>query len=140
MEFARGELSHLRARVALAQALTANAPRALWAEVERCVAQIEGTALPWSPPLARTLRAGLRWQRGDRPGAQAELALALGAYRTVEMHLHAEALEVLLAELGPSVEAEARAQVARGWLRDHGVDALSPLGLALLPGLPSIRG
>ncbi|MBI5515781.1 MAG: AAA family ATPase [Deltaproteobacteria bacterium] len=140
MEFARGELLHLRGRVAVAEALESRSPRAQWAEVERCVAGIDGTALPWSGPLAATLRAALRWQRGDRSGAVKTLVGAVGAYRTAEMHLHAETLEAQVAELAPSAEARGRGQVARAWLGEHGVEAPGALARALLPGFPSLKG
>jgi hypothetical protein len=124
----------------VAEALESRSPRALWAEVERCVAGIDGTALPWSGPLAAALRAALRWQRGDRSGAVKALTRAVSAYRTAEMHLHAETLEALVAELAPSAEARGRGLVARAWLGEHGVEAPGALARALLPGFPSLKG
>ncbi len=142
LEFARGELNHVRGRAALASAARRGGSQRerLLAVAERSAGEVDATHLPWSEALAASLRAGVAACRGDRPAAAAHLMLAARGFRSVEMALHAECAELARGAMAGDVGAAARAEAATTWLRGAGVLRPTRMAAMFFPGAALSEG
>ncbi|MFI5302498.1 MAG: hypothetical protein ACHREM_30780, partial [Polyangiales bacterium] len=129
-------LRSLRARAALASAVTAPADRraALLSIASRDARVLESEAAPWAQPMAMLLRAGEAALGGANEIARDQLARAIPAFEEHDMALHA-----LVARLAVSrFEGALGARVARRLvqkIRGKGVDAPWTYAAMMAPGL-----
>jgi len=117
---------HARARVALALALRGQPERLEIVEQEIAVLESEGVA--WALGLARSLRAGVAFVRGDREGCLRALRQAERELGQAELWLDVWSLARFRAELEPASEAQDLRAACAEWFGRHGVrnpDALA---------------
>jgi hypothetical protein len=91
---------------------------------------------PWASGLARLIRAGAAYQRGDRQGAVAELDAALVHLDEAQMALHAACVRLRLAELGarPQAAVLAPGMDPARYLELQGIKNPARMMAVLLPG------
>ncbi|HYW72464.1 MAG TPA: hypothetical protein VE961_15615, partial [Pyrinomonadaceae bacterium] len=89
---------HIRARLALASA-TGDQRSGHLRQADKLAARIEHEEMPYANPFAMLIRAGSARQRGDEPGAVAQLEKACAAFDASHMRLYAAVARRRLGEM-----------------------------------------
>lgn len=142
----RVTLRHLRARCALALATSTDEGRpsrpgreALLFVARRDARLIAREDVLWAPALALSLEGGLSAASKDVTGARAHLESAAGAYRAVDMHLHAAAADHERSRLLGADAGRTLLRRAETWMIDENVVRSERLAALLVPGISEGR-
>jgi hypothetical protein len=123
----------LRARAALATAVTRPDGEPLLRRARRDARLLERGGMAWCRPAAQVLRAALAAERAPEAAA-AELRAAAEGFDRADMAMHAAAVRRRLGRLLGGDEGKTMVAGAEAWLRAAGVSAVDGLVAMLMPG------
>lgn len=128
----RIEMHHLRARAALAAAVSAPAPerRKLLRLAEKDASRIEEEDMPWAAPLAALIEAGVCYRSGEQRRAASALGRAAGGFDSLEMALYAAAARI---QRG-CVTSGTADERAVAWMEERGIVRPARMAEMLVPG------
>ena len=142
----RVTLRHLRARCALAFATVTgeSAPSrpkraALLFVARRDARLIAKEDVAWSSALALSIEGGVAAASADRATAQSRLASAAGAYRKLDMNLHAAATDHERSRMLEGAAGRALLRDAETWMIDEQISRSERLAAMLVPGISASR-
>ncbi|MEX2262537.1 MAG: protein kinase [Bryobacteraceae bacterium] len=134
VQFVRIEFPYLRAKCALAVARAgASRTEDHLRSAERDAKTIERESMPWGDPLAKAIRAGLAFQRGDLDAAAELLALAEAGFDSSRMALYAAAVRRRRGQLIGGEEGHALLTAAEEWMAGQKITRFAPMTDMLIP-------
>jgi hypothetical protein len=101
---------------------------------DRNAACLEHERAVWAKALARPIRAGIAYGRGDLEGARRLLVEAVALLEGVDMMLYAQAARRRLGKLIGGDEGAALVAEADAWMAGQGVRNPARMTAALAPG------
>jgi tetratricopeptide (TPR) repeat protein len=132
-------MRHLRARCALAKAVTVGAAhsRPYLASAESDARRLEREHMPWGEALAHLIRAGVATGRGDRPEAVAQLSQAMAGLEANDMLYPAAVARRRLGELVGGDEGQALIEQVNSWMTAQRIRNPDRFTAMLAPGFRS---
>jgi serine/threonine protein kinase len=131
-QFMRIEGHHLRARCGLAAAAETG-DKSILAVVQREAKAIAGERMPWSLPLAESVRAGVHAARGRDDRARELYESAARNFEKADMSLFGAAAKRRFGELTGGENGRALTSAADAWMSAQGVKAPERLTRVLMP-------
>ncbi len=134
VQYLRADAHFLRARCALASAVTSPSRSLRVAEAARLARKLDRERMPWTAPLAALVWAGVCEANGDRPGAIAHLRTAIASGEAADMRLHSAVARLRLGVLVGGTEGDALLRRAREWMDLQEVRVPERMAAMLAPG------
>jgi serine/threonine protein kinase len=134
VQYLRADANFLRARCALASAVSSLHRSRRVAEAARLARKLDRERMPWTAPLGALVWAGVCDANGDRRGAIAHLRTAIASGEAADMRLHSAAARLRLGALVRGTEGDALLRRAREWMELQEVRVPEQMAAMLAPG------